>query len=100
VNDEAAQEESDEEWRPQLDSALVGGRGARKSKEEQKAADEERRVVRVEDRPPMKTMCTAVTQAGTGRRCGSVGSVSSSGCSTSTTGGRTANAFNSRLKNR
>jgi hypothetical protein len=51
VDDESRQEEADEQWRSQLDSTLIRSGGPREADEEEKAAQEQRRVVRVEHRP-------------------------------------------------
>jgi hypothetical protein len=51
VNDETGQEEAHEHRHPQIQLALVLGRGARETQEEQEAADEERRIVGRRDGP-------------------------------------------------
>jgi hypothetical protein len=67
VDHQPAQEEADEERRAQLDAALVRGGRARETEEEEKAAEKQRRVVRVGDVQAMNSTCTAVTHPGTGR---------------------------------
>ena len=51
VDHQPAEEEPDEERRAQIDAALVRGGRAREAEEEEKAAEKQRRIVRVDDRP-------------------------------------------------
>ena len=95
VYHQPAEEEADQQRGLQLDAALVRGGRLGEAQEDQEAADEERRVVRVDHRPCHEQQVDPYQPRRNRQQAMGASAPSSSGCSTSCAGARRERAANS-----